>query len=56
MPISSMPTQPHDFGNHNNGYGFTDSTHTEIAGCWTTASSTVGNPETVSKLDEDYDF
>jgi hypothetical protein len=28
----------------------------ELADCWKTASSTVGNTETVSELDEDYDF
>jgi hypothetical protein len=28
----------------------------ELADCWKTASSTVGNPETVLELDEDYDF
>jgi hypothetical protein len=28
----------------------------ELADCWKTASSTVGKPETISELDEDYNF
>jgi hypothetical protein len=51
------PTHTQLFGNHSNGYG-----HLKIADvrsfmdCQKTTSSMDGNPEMVSKLDEDYDF
>jgi hypothetical protein len=48
---SSMPTQTHDFSNHNKClWPFKDSTHAELADCWKTASSTVGNPERFQNL------
>jgi hypothetical protein len=53
----SMPIQSHDSGNHSNGYGRPkNNTRAKLADCWKTASFTVRNPETVSELDEDYDF
>jgi hypothetical protein len=51
------PTHTHIFGNHNNSYGHLKTADVRnFADCRKTASSTVGNPETVSELDDDYDF
>jgi hypothetical protein len=51
------PTHIHNFDNHSNGYGcLKDNTRAKLVDCWKTASLMVGNPETVSELDEDYDF
>jgi hypothetical protein len=52
----STPTHTHNFDNHSNGYGCLYNARAELADCWKTTSSTVGNPETVSELDEDYNF
>jgi hypothetical protein len=57
--LTSFPalTNTHVFGNHSNGYGHLKTADVlSFADCRKTASSMVGNPETVSVFGEDYDF
>jgi hypothetical protein len=51
------PTDTHIFGNHSNDYDHLKTAHVRsFMDSRKTASSTVGNPETVSELDEYYNF